>query len=381
MAPRHHNLGLAWIALALLGALLPGLRATAEETPLPDIIARKFDLKIERRSNSNLTYLLRAPEGGPPGVGKILLIRSNETPIVALRVLKQYPEKDSFAAKRVRRYGDFRVLDKTETYIALEKKQDAEGTPPPPVTQQDQADLQELESPATPADAAAPEPAPPAPPAQPPDENVPDVSEYDAELDSGTSPLPDSEGDDEGEENSGLGIEETKNLDPYRHTLSAQFGFMTNVDPESKRYLFSGGGLRYGYSPFRLLFFRGSAVQDSLTIEGGLFVYKIVKFLSTANAEIDTYTVVPTVLALRYNLALSETFTVFFYAGMLKNWVISATNGVAAAVEFKDNNPFTSLNSLVPAVGGGFFFQIGPNWSARIDAGLDFIGAGLVLKF
>jgi hypothetical protein len=411
-APGHPNLLRLWIVkgAAILGALVQAQGISAEPSaPLPGIIARSFQLTVLRRSNSNLTYMLKSPDDGSPELGRILLVRKEEEPIIALRVLKDYPEKGSFAAKRVRRYADHRILDTKETYLAIEKVSNLDGAPLPPQTAQDQADLKELEAPPPTAGGMPPSPpgaegamldpgqpqAPGATPSQPdagalqeppssletPESPVPETSEYDPELDSGSSPAPNEEPKAQSnlEENTGVAVEEVRELDPYRHMVSAQFGYMTNQIPTSSRHLFMGGGFRYAFTPFRQVFLRKGGAQDSISFETGLFVYKIVGLLAQSGDSVDTYTVLPVPLTIRYNVALSETFSLFAYGGMLMNFVVGSTSGYAEAVTAL--NTFGSGFSPIPALGIGVLFRVGPNWAARADVGYDFIGAGLVLKF
>jgi hypothetical protein len=342
--------------------------------------------------------MLKSPNEGSPAIGRILLVRQENEPILALRVLKDYPENGTFAAKRVRRYGDHRILSPKEAYEALEKISDIGGAPIPH-TAQDQADLKELEAPPTapnPYDAEAPagSTSPPTIPAESglePDDAIspktpseesplPETAEYDPELDSGTSPPPGKADSLSPEENSGLSIEELNELDPHRHMVSAQFGYLTNSIPTSSRHLFMGGGFRYSLTPIRMLFLRKGSIQDSVSLETGLFVYKIVKLLAGTNDAIDTYTVLPVPLTVRYNIALSENFTLFAYGGMLMNFVIGATSGFATAIEAL-NTFGENRFAPIPSFGGGILFRVGPNWAARADVGYDFIGAGLVLKF
>lgn len=347
------------------------------EPPLPDIEARVFDVKVAKRSASTKTYLFDDVAGSEPPLGKILLLRRDSEQIMAFRVVKLYPEKKQFAAKRVRTYGFHRVIEPGSTFSALEKVGDVVIPPP---TAQDKADLKELESkpgdiPPPPPDAVPPAPATTPPPTAP----GPEVQAFDSDLDAGNSPPPagavDSENakdsptvpdDDEDDETShfGMAIEEVVPLDPNSQWLTATFAYFNNGGS-----YFAGAGMRYGLSLGKMLFLRKPRLQDSIVLEAGLFFYKITTFVSTG----DSYSVMPLVGTARYNILFGENFGIFFYGGLVQNVVTSATNGTTAAQ--------TALQTVLPAAGTGLLFRVGPSWESRVDLGYDMLGLGLILRF
>jgi hypothetical protein len=76
---------------------------------------------------------------------------------------------------------------------------------------------------------------------------------------------------------------------------------------------------------------------------------------------------------LRYTLRPNVDFGAFVYAGLNKNFVGSSVNATDAG---KDQ-----LSSILPAVGIGLLFRVGPSWYMRVDGGLDIIALSLSLHF
>lgn len=361
--------------------------------PLPDIEARDFSVRIVKRSKSAKVYLLEDVSDAQTRLGKILLLRRESNLVMAFRVIKLYPEKKQFAAKRVRRYGDIHVLDPDESYMALEKVGDV--TLPPP-TAQDKADLKELEglegiSPAAGGAAANPETAPvtgvpstPAAPAATANSAGPETEAqpFDAELDSSTTPPPEGATDSEASTSKrasedeedplahlGVTIDEVNPLDPNKQWLTGAFGFFRNSTPQGSGAYFAGGGVRYAFTLGKMLFLRRAHAQDSIAAEAGVFYYKIINFQTTN----DAYEVMPLIGTARYTINFSENFGIFFYAGIVQNNVTRSSGGTE---EVK-----AVLNAAFPAAGGGILFRVGPNWDARVDLGIDQASLGLVLRF
>jgi hypothetical protein len=320
---------------------------------LPDIEAATYSLKVLRRSNSNKIYLLESPSDPIPKTGRILLLKRETEPYMAFRVLKTYPEKKAVAAKRVKRYGNHRVLESNEAFLAIEKISDLD---PPEPTQEDNADINEIEKKAG-----------------------LKVLPFDPELDAPSSPPPKSHEkeetnkDDPEEIDSHLAVtvEEPQIIDHHRHWLTVGFGYVKNMAPPSTPgyYFFSSGNFRYAYTLGKILFFDRPRLQDSIALEGGFHLYKAINF-AAAN---DSYTVTTLAATLRYNVQFSERFGIFLYGGVLYGFVVTSSQSQTAVT--------TSLNSVIPAVGGGLLLQIGPGWYTRLDAGFDSIGLGLVLRF
>lgn len=342
----------------------------AADENLPEIQAKTYALKVKKRSNSNRVYLFEDVAQGQPVVGRILLLKKEDNPVMAFRVLKTYPEQPQFAAKRVRRYGDVRILENDAVLVAVEKVGDIVAVPN---TAEDNADLRELEG-------AAPEAKDPALDVDP---DLPQVQPYDPELDAGTTPPPvggiHSDGssidprpdeDDDDTHRMGMAVEEVQHLDPYVHWITASLGYFRNPGDYTLvggTGLYAAPGLRYGLSLGRMLFFRKARVQDSLVVEAGMALYRI---LGTSN---DNYTILPLLGTIRYNIFLSEVIGLFVYAGWMQNLLIQVANPVTAAQD--------ALQNGMPAGGGGIIVRVGPSWEVRADLGFDTLALGLALRF
>jgi hypothetical protein len=207
-------------------------------------------------------------------------------------------------------------------------------------------------------------------------EDPPEILAYDPDLDSGTLPPPRGldpeppEDDEDDIRDEDITVEEVRPLDPFRNSFALQLASMRNNGPEGDSRSFWAAGLRYGLRLSKRIFANRPKLQDSLTLEGGLFMYKAMEI---TEGESDSYTIVPIVGTVRYTLLFGETFGMFAYGGAVLNQVVASTNEQEAAM--------SALNSALPAFGLGMLFQIGPQWEIRTDFGLDMIGAGLVLRF
>lgn len=376
---------------------------TAPAARLPEIEARNFAVKVIKRSTSGKTYLFDDLNDSKAQLGKLLLLRREPdpttVPAMAFRVVKLYPEQNRFAAKRVRRYGTTRSLESGVSYTALEKLGELLISPP---TAQDKADLSELEAgmpaptaPLTaPADADAPtsdnknesggESAP-----NPADDRTPHASPFDADLDSGSTPPPadtleagnsrNDTGDDEEEEGGeprfGASVDEVAVIDHHRHWFSAGVGYfrtVTGTAPNLVDRYYKAGGIRYGFNLGSMIFLKRNHLQDSITLEAGAHLAKLLLFPGGQSTE-GSYTVMPLLGTARYNLHFGETFGLYFYGGILQTIVLQFTSGVADTI--------TSLQTPAPAAGAGLFFQVGPAWYIRTDLGMDSFTLGLTLRF
>jgi hypothetical protein len=194
------------------------------------------------------------------------------------------------------------------------------------------------------------------------DDSAP-AAEPDASQESPKGPTELSQDEEDAERRIAVYVDEHEELDPNWNWLSLEFGYFKNAQ------YFAGGGVRYGLKLVNNLFFDSRSSQDSLALEGGVFYYKTLNYPEDG----EMYNIVPIVGTLRYNILANENFGIFFYGGMMKNFIASSVSGT--------DEGFAQLGSVVPAVGGGLTFRIGPNWETRVDLGSDMIGAGLVLRF
>jgi len=351
----------------------PSATPAAEPDALPPIEARSYDVTIQKRSSSKRTYLFENLAEVPPSEGRILLLKKNEKPIMAFRVLKRYEDRKQIVAKRVHRYGEIQVLEIGGSYNAIEKTADLKAEPLVQ-TAQDKADLNELEK------AGGSEGLPDSPGGKAPNK----ADSFDPELDAASSPKPapdPAQADalgmktlDEGDEDEskiGISVEEVNPLDPNSQWLTAGFGYLTNYGASPAFQYYKAGGVRYGITLGQMLFLKRPHVQDSLVLEAGAYFYKAINVVGpSAN---DAYNVVPIIGTLRYNLLFGENFGIFIYGGLMKNFVVSSN--------MPDPTVLVNLASTLPAAGGGLLFRVGPGWDLRADLGFDFIGMSLLLRF
>ncbi len=370
------SLGSGLVALSVLAAtsLLQPLvvcsNAHADEA-VADIEVKNFDVTIRRRSTSGRVYLIQAPSGEALHSGKILLLRKDEHPVMAFRILRDYPEKSQFAAKWVRRYQGTVQLESDQEYNAIEKLADH---PMGPLTEQDHADLKELESDIPPPDAGSAKAYDPEL-----DGSVGKAKAYDPELDKTTTPPPgDLSPTDEKDldELGNLTADEFVPIDRDKYWFTLGFGYFRNNGPiatASSGY-FTGLDLKFAKTLKQLLAFHKKDLQDSLALEAGLGYYRPINFAESN----DSYTVVPMTLTFRYNVMYSENFFLFGYLGINYNFATgTGVNGLDSQV----NTALSQLRGFGPAVGAGGFLRVGPGWFVRVDLGYDLLGLALVLRY
>ena len=74
----------------------------AEE--LPEIEAQAFPIKILKKSKSERVLLIEHPASQVIDINQLLMFRNGSENLVAVKILKLYPEHYLFAVKRVREY-------------------------------------------------------------------------------------------------------------------------------------------------------------------------------------------------------------------------------------------------------------------------------------
>lgn len=331
-----------------------------EPAAMQMIEARSFAVTTLKRSRSLRMYQIEDKSGTLPAEGKILLLRRGILPIMGLKVMKQYPESRSFAAKRMLIYDNRRALDINENYEALEKIGESTITPPSP---QDQVDLKELESPVPP---------PPPPPSDFPGTDSPPPPPDLPPTDDLLPPPPPPVTQDEIplESHNALVVEEIKPLDPFRHWISATIGGSLNTNADGNLTHYMSAGARYGVTLAKSLFLEGPKIQDSLVLEAGASLYQVSSYQDSVQ---DSYTILPVTGTLRYNFQLSETFGLFVYGGVVKNFITASNNA--------DIIGTTYLGGIGPAAGVGAYYTMGPSWNLRADLGYDTLALGLMLRF
>ena len=327
------------------------------------IEAQEFIVKAVKASRSGKVIMLEDPTGNDPRPGKILLLKSQGEEIVAIRVLKNYPGK--FAAKIVLKFKDlalnseYRALKKISDRI-MEQIRKRES-----LAQEPQLTDDELAKEIDPNDVELdrgiplPEKRKKAKTAATPDKSADEIKPQDLEL----------KEDDLSDNLSDFSQSEDVNIEMHNHILTAQLGLMQNVDSMGDAKFYTSAGVRYGYNFARRLIFDKPTLQDMLTLEGGVFFYKIVGF----SQQDDEFTVIPLSATLRYNLLVSESLTFFFYGGIVKNNASSSSTDAS--------NSLALLSRTRAALGGGLLIRIGPGWSLRADGGTDAIAFGASLRF
>lgn len=166
-----------------------------------------------------------------------------------------------------------------------------------------------------------------------------------------------------------IAIEEVFPLDSTKQSLSATFGYFRNLNSAGASVYFAGAGFRYSVRLSNMLLLKRPNVQDSIQLEGGVFLYKVLNF-SIAN---DAYMVLPVVGTIRYTISFGSGFGTYLYGGVLQNFVYYSAGS--------DLNVVSAFSGLLPAGGIGFLFNVGPNWEFRTDAGIDMVALGLMVKF
>ncbi|MGK5087875.1 hypothetical protein WDW86_09985 [Bdellovibrionota bacterium FG-2] len=313
------------------------------------IEARTFSTTIAKQSRSAKVFLFANTQKNMPPVGRILLLKKKGEPFMAVRVLKVYSDKEQFAAKRIKRYPKFAPPQNDDLFIAIEKLSDLAAPPP---SSQDNRDLQELEN----GDSLD------APPA------TPSSDTEDLESPQG---VPSRRGGDEEDvdEDIEIEIDEVSVLDPHYQWLTLGMGYLRNNGAGGASTYFAAAGFRYGVTLFKMILLQKAHLQDSFALEGGLFYYKTLNY----PVADEGYTVIPMLATARYNVQVKEGFGLFFYGGLIFNRVLIAGQGT--------EETRLDMSQMVPAAGGGVFFQVGPNWDLRFDLGFDTVGLGLTLRF
>ncbi len=332
-----------------------------------EIEAKAYDLTTIRPSKSGRVYLFQKADAEMPVAGKIFLLREGETPVMAFRVLKTYPQSMRIAAKKLLPYDGFPALDRGSKFRAFEKIGDKVAPVPP--SPEDLKDLQELESapteelPAAPTEEAPAAPAeetPPPPadeltetPAAPTEETPPGEPAPEASPETPPEPprdedaeMKDTEDEDEADE---IGIY-------YPNFFTMAVGLINNsnvVGPNPKL----GGSLLYSRN-----------FGNEWAGEVGLSYYK------SGNTDTGvTMTAMPFSGTIRYLHRYNDLWTPYVYAGGVYTYIssqIGATKKQLAAAQL-----------LSPAFGVGTFLQTGPNWYLRATLGYDTIGIGISLRF
>ncbi len=349
------------------------------------IEARYYDVSVVRPSESKRVYLLSKPNAGMPDIGRVILIKQNGIPVMGFRVLRVYPEKQEIAAKTIKKYEGYDELPVGELYRAYEKK--GVITVIPENTPDDLTDLNDLEGGGAGAAAGG---------AQAGDGTAQDlgVQNPDGNFENGPPPetsLPPGSGDSTGQamdQNINVGEssyteEEEPDDDEVDYTEDEMISNMLSFDAGVLRgqnmpggNMSLGGGFTYSrYLGTRIFDVTGRGAPDALALELGLYYYK-----NSGDVDIDgtivsqAFTVMPLSAKLRYHFSLSSEKTGFYmYGGILYNRISSQIGATEEEVAL--------AQTAIPAFGIGAMIPTGPGWFLKLNAGTDFIGAGIALRF
>lgn len=332
----------------------------SEAASAQKIQIRPYRVHLERKSATQRVFLLKtvSPVGVKPTQGRIVLLRTADTHAnaFAVRVLRTY-EGDTFAGTRVRSYKSLTDLKPGQEFIAMEMAglaDETTGALPEPIAEprairRENVDgLKEVESGLG---------------------LVPDVMDYDPELDAGNSPIelaPEAPAPR-------LHVEEAQLFDDDANGLNFCFGMIRALSPSGGSATFGAGGLRYARTINRNLFFYSPKLQDSLSLELGMFLLKVSNYDPPSATTLDSFTLFPIEGTLRYNTHFNQDWSGYFYLGLMKYIIVDATNYTATGT----NN----LSAFMPAVGAGLLYRLGPRWYLRANLGLDMIDVGFTLRF
>lgn len=338
---------------------------------LSQIVTRKYNSTVIRRSLSNRVYLLKS-DSTMPEVGRVFLLLKEKKHVKAFRVLKQYQDTNQFAAKQVRQYPQFRILESDSIFNSIEK---TGVVNPIPLTTEDALDLGEI------APEVKTEQIPLDPNPTPPEKVISKLPDTDPELSNDLEKarettkeevqIQDNEIDDL-EDASQLVVEEVDPIDPFYNSFGAEIGFLKNKNISDTNSYYLGVGARYSLKLVKNVFIGNRETQDHFSLDLAAFTYEIQNFTGSG----DAFNVIPLYLGLRYTVLSGDVFAWFLSGGGLYNY-LAAYSPITAKTE----NGATFLKGFVPGFGVGFLFTLGPNWEWRIDLSNELLGSGLSLRY
>jgi hypothetical protein len=105
-------------------------------------------------------------------------------------------------------------------------------------------------------------------------------------------------------------------------------------------------------------------------------MYSISNYIENSG---DSYTIIPVQAALRYHVWLNRVFGIYFYGGVLYNYLQDSSQGTLKNSVY--DAALVSLKTIYPSAGTGMFLNIGPGWNLRFNLGFELFSAGLMLRF
>jgi hypothetical protein len=398
MASASLRISTFYLGIVILG-LFSARALLADEVPesaeTHEIEAIAYDLETVRPSRSGRVYLFQMGAENAdeqlPAEGKLFLLRQGDTPVMAFRVLKIYPDRKRIAAKKLLPYEGFPSLDRGSKYRAYEKI--GEKVVPVPPTPEDLDDLKDLESdspeeiPAPPEDEALaasppaeapPSDVPPPPPPEGEDLSAGEVSqgeesteapaeapaeEANSSEESSAEEMPAEEpalpGDQTFELQDTEDEEEADEIGGYFpnfFTMGVGLLAKTKVPGPGMKF---GGGMIYSRN-----------LSANYAAEFGFFYYKS---SGDETGTTITTTIIPLLGNIRYQKRFGELITGYVYGGLM--YPIVAENVGATKKQVGQ------IMTVYPAFGVGAFLQTGPNWYIRTNFGIDAIYLGVALRF
>ncbi len=383
----NHSVRQRLFSVLLLALLLTCSGAATPGDPLPGIEARSFDLTPLEISRSGRIYRFKVQEE-PPKTGSIVLVKADQKPVMAFRVLQTDGSKQEMIAKRVRRYESEGSLQLNQSYRGAEKLAELvpappngasppppDAAPPPtaepvatPTPEPEATPTPEPEATPTPEPEATPAPEPEASPAPTPEETPKEspVDAYDEELDASIPPEP----EEEQFRTPTPAIEEKESLIRYPRTLGVSVGSFRNMSNFQWPGNTANGFTAYFNTVVdQGVWFRGQGPEDSFSIEFGAGYYSFMNLTGL----FDSYDVLPIRSEILYSVQLNSDFAVLGYLGAQYNWMISSTAGNTIGE--------SALSGFQPTAGLGVLYQIGPQWYVRADLGIDRMALGLAVKW
>lgn len=350
---------IGWGVTIWLGAVSWG---RAEGVLLPPIQTATYSIEVIQQKGT----LLQAryfSETHEPQAGRLLLLTRQQAAFAAFRILSVENEKRLFFLQAIKSYDPQELPTLGgQRWAALEKVKDL------PFSQEVKEALSPADSPEGLAEAESKEALENSPrnPAQVSDDKeeaeasedkaTPESAVEDhSEPQDSSSFVPDSE--------EGMMIPYSASFKKAHSSLSVSLGLVPWFQ------LFSALGVRWGQLLRSEIFFNTPDLWDAWVLEGSFFFYK----MAGVSVSTDAYTLIQPQGTLQYQLAFGEEWGLFGYGGLGRSWVAASTSPSSQTLAF--------LNTMHWALGVGGFYQIGPSWYLRAEAGMDFLGLSLSLKF
>ena len=267
-----------------------------------------------------------------PGDGQIVLLKTPDGPLVALRTRKLYSEQ-RFAGQVVRDFSPDAVITTGASYTAMLKIRDLIIDP---------SEITE------------------APP-----------NDLDIELDRGR--FADKLTSSEELELRSLMFDEVEDYEQERSFLGFRLA-VVRLPAYSDGYLFlAASGLRFSQTLIHPLLFYSKKAQDSLGFDvTGVFT----KVNDYTPSQGDSFSLLPLTISGRYSVFLSQSLQIYGYAGVMRTFILSSIGDGAEYLLALDQ-----LETRSQLIGVGLSVELGPQWLMQFELGTDQAGINMGLKF